>query len=83
MLSRNFVDLRDIIYKRQWKFRDDPGAFLVLHHAPKISIPSSFLDMALEAEDPLPEIKTKSVVTNVWLCTSFAMYYPTSMSFDQ
>lgn len=81
MLSRNFGDLRDIIYKRQWEFRDDRGAFLVLHRARKISIPSSFLDMALKAENPLPEIRTKNVVTNVWSCPSFAMYLSNKCEF--
>lgn len=72
--SPNFGELSDIIYKRQWQFRDDRGAFLVLHRARKISIPSSFLDMALKAENPLLEIRTKNVITNVWSCPSFAMY---------
>src|SRR5713101_5564323 len=81
MLSRNFGDLRDVIYKRQWKFRDDRGAFLVLHHVRKISIPTSFLDMALKAENPLPEIRTKNVVTNIWSCPSFAMYLSNKCEF--
>jgi len=74
MLSRAFDDLRDIIYKRQWEFRDNREAFLVLHRARKIRLPKSFLDMALKAENPLPEIRTKNVITNVWSCPSFAMY---------
>ena len=81
MFSRNFGDLRDIIYKCQWKFREDRGAFLVLHRARKICIPSSFLDMALKVENPLPEIRTKNVVTNVWSCPSFAMYLSNKCGF--
>lgn len=81
MLSRDFEDLRDIIYKRQWKFRDDRGAFLVLHRVRNISIPSSFLDMTLKAENRLPEIRTKNVVTNVWSCPSFAMYLSNKCEF--
>ena len=81
MFSRNFGDLPDIIYKRQWNFRDDREAFLVLHRARKISIPSPFLDMALKAGNPLPEIRTKNVVTNVWSCPSFAMYLSNKCEF--
>jgi len=81
MLSRNFDDLCDIIYKRQWKFGGERAAFLVLHRPQKISIPNSLLDTALKAENPLPEIRTKNVVTNVWSCPSFAMYLSNKCKF--
>ena len=81
MLNRDFGDLRDITYKRQWQFRDNRGAFLVLHRARKMSIPSGFLDMTLKAENPLPEIRTKNVITNLWSCPSFAMYLSNKCEF--
>ncbi|KAI0281709.1 hypothetical protein BC826DRAFT_1068607 [Russula brevipes] len=70
----DFGNLSDIVYKCQWKFKDNRAAFMVMHRARKISIPSSFLKMALKDENPVPEIRTKNVVTGVWSCPSFAMY---------
>jgi len=70
----DFGNLSDIIYKCQWQFKDTRAAFLVLHRARKTSIPNSFLDMALKPDNPIPEIRTKNVVTDVWTCPSFAMY---------
>jgi len=70
----DFGDLRDIVYKRQWKFREDRHAFLVLYQAQRISIPDAFLNLALRADNPIPDIRTKNVVTNLWLCPAFAMY---------
>jgi hypothetical protein len=72
MPNRNFGDLSDIIYKRQWKFKDTRAAFITLYRARKISIPTSFLDMTLNAGTP--EVRGKNVVTSVWSCPAFAMY---------
>lgn len=73
--------MSNILYKCQWKFRDTRAAFLVLHRAARISIPSSFLDMTLKADNPVPDIRTKNVITNVWLCPSFAMYMSNKCGF--
>jgi len=70
----DFGNLSDIVYKCQWQFKDTRGAFLVLHRARKTSIPDSFLNLALRSDNPLPEIRTKNVITDVWTCPSFAMY---------
>jgi len=70
----DFRDLSDIVYKRQWKFTEDRTGFLVLYRSRMISIPDSFLDMALRDDNPIPDIRTKNVVTNLWMCPAFAMY---------
>jgi hypothetical protein len=74
--------MSDIVYKRQWKFSGERAAFLVLHGARRISIPDTFLDLALKAENPIPDIRTKNVVTNVWLGPSFAMYMSNKCAFS-
>lgn len=81
-LGREFRDLRDIVYKRQWKFREDRQAFLVLYRAQRISIPDAFLDLALRADNPIPDVRTKNVVTNLWLCPAFAMYMSNKCAFS-
>jgi hypothetical protein len=68
MLSRNFEDLPDIVYKCQWKFQDARAAFLVLYGARRINIPTTFLDRNLKADTP------EARVTNVWWYPAFAMY---------
>jgi hypothetical protein len=81
-LRRDFGDLSDIVYKCQWKFKDNRAAFMVMHRARKISIPGSFLKMALKDENPVPEIRTKNVVTGIWSCPSFAMYLSNKCRFS-
>ena len=81
-LGRDFGDLSDIVYKRQWKFTEDRQAFLVLYRAQRISIPDAFLDLALRADNPIPDIRTKNVVTNLWLCPAFAMYMSNKCAFS-
>lgn len=76
--GRNFDDptLRDVVYRCQWEFGDERAAFLVMLRARKITIPPRFLNLALKEEDnPVPEIiKTKNIVTSVWVCPTFGMY---------
>jgi hypothetical protein len=81
-LRRDFGVLSDIAYKCQWKFKDNRAAFMVMHRARKIGIPSPFLKMALKDENPVPEIRTKNVVTGVWSCPSFAMYLSNKCRFS-
>jgi hypothetical protein len=82
MLGRDFRDLSDIVYKRQWKFTEDRTGFLVLYRSRMISIPDSFLDMALRDDNPIPDIRTKNVVTNLWMCPAFAMYMSNKCGFS-
>ena len=81
-LGRDFGDLRDIVYKRQWQFREGRQAFLVLYRAQRISIPDAFLDLALRADNPMPDIRTKNVITSLWLCPAFAMYMSNKCAFS-
>ena len=81
-LGREFGDLRDIVYKSQWEFREDRQAFLVLYRAQRISIPDAFLDLALRDDNPIPDVRTKNVVTNLWLCPAFAMYMSNKCAFS-
>ncbi|KAH9996386.1 hypothetical protein BJV74DRAFT_827885 [Russula compacta] len=70
----DFGDLSGITYTCQWRFRNRRAAFLVMLLAREIIIPSLFLDMALNVNNPMPELRTKNIVTSVWSCPSFAMY---------
>jgi len=71
---RDFRDLSDVVYKCQWKFRAKRAAFMVMLRARKTNVPTAFLNMALKEENPVPEIRSKNVVTGVWTCPAFAMY---------
>ena len=53
-----------------------------MHGARKITIPESFLDLALRADNPIPDIRTKNVVTSIWLGPSFAMYMSDKCAFS-
>jgi len=67
--------IRDIVYRCQWEFKDKRAAFLFMLHARKITIPPRFLTMALKDEDgPMREIRSKNIVTSVWVCPKFGMY---------
>jgi hypothetical protein len=47
---------------------------MVMLRARKTNIPTTFLNMALKEENPVPAIRSKSVITGVWSCPAFAMY---------
>ncbi|KAH9954671.1 hypothetical protein BC827DRAFT_1272422 [Russula dissimulans] len=67
--------IRDIIYRCQWEFKDKRAAFLFMLRARKITIPPRFLTMVLKDEDgPMREMRSKNIVTSVWVCPKFGMY---------
>jgi len=72
--ARDFRDLKDVVYKCQWRFRPKRAAFMVMLRARKTNVPTALLNMALEEKNPLPEIRSKNVITGVWSCPAFAMY---------
>ena len=77
-LGRDFGDLGDVVYRCQWQFGHKRTAFMVLLQARKVYVQGSFLDMALKDENPVPEIRSKNVITGIW---SFAMYLSNKCGF--
>ncbi|KAI0259829.1 hypothetical protein BC834DRAFT_597900 [Gloeopeniophorella convolvens] len=67
-----FEDLDDVALKAQWKFGERRAGFLVMYQARRTSIPEEFLKLTLKS--PIPELKGKDIVTNIFTCPAFAMY---------
>ena len=83
MLSSNHGDLRDIIYKRQWKFRDDREAFLVLHRARRNQHSELVPGRPSWLRTHCPRSGRKISSQTFGRVPHSPCIYPTSVSFDQ
>jgi len=67
---RDIPTYQGVIFKCRWQFNNKRGAILVMYKPKLTRVPEEFF----MASTPLPVLKGKCVVNQVWNCPGYYMY---------